>query len=433
MTEAPNKKFSSKPWVFSGFVTVCILSAAFGGWAYATQISGAIITSGVVQGTNKTVIVQDIQGGKISDIYVTEGQSVDKNEKILEFNSDELSTEFIIVRDQLTELLAKRARLEAEVENSDSLDFTDLLSIAEADTVKSQMDAQRTIFRSLKDIIVKQIEQLDQRITQISSLIDGLEKQKLLLSDEIILVQELFEDQQKLYEKKLIQNKQIVALKRDLNQLQSQSASLSAEISKNGSSIAEIKLEILKLNAQTQQDALTEIRDQQFREMELKERYSRLKTKIKERTVLSPVKGEIFGLNFFNSGTVVRPAEEIMGIVPIGTSFVIEAKVSPIDIDEIYVNQTVRINFPSIERSEQIDLYSSIKDVSADAFDDERSGQTYFKATINLPETEITKLPSNFKIRPGMIAETYILKSERSVISYLTDPLSGFFDKAFRE
>ena len=96
-----------------------------------------------------------------------------------------------------------------------------------------------------------------------------LEKQKLLLSDEIILVQELFEDQQKLYEKKLIQNKQIVALKRDLNQLQSQSASLSAEISKNGSSIAEIKLEILKLNAQTQQDALTEIRDQQFREMEL--------------------------------------------------------------------------------------------------------------------------------------------------------------------
>ena len=203
MTEAPNKKFSSKPWVFSGFVTVCILSAAFGGWAYATQISGAIITSGVVQGTNKTVIVQDIQGGKISDIYVTEGQSVEKNEKILEFNSDELSTEFIIVRDQLTELLAKRARLEAEVENSDSLDFTDLLSIAEADTVKSQMDAQRTIFRSLKDIIVKQIEQLDQRITQISSLIDGLEKQKLLLSDEIILVQELFEDQQKLYEKKL--------------------------------------------------------------------------------------------------------------------------------------------------------------------------------------------------------------------------------------
>ena len=80
--------------------------------------------------------------------------------------------------------------------------------------------------------------------------------------------------------------------------------------------------------------------------MELNERFSRLKTKIAEREISSPVKGEVFGLSFFNSGTVVRPAEKIMGIVPFGSTFVIEAKVSPIDIDEVYVGQTVRVILP---------------------------------------------------------------------------------------
>ena len=433
MADSKTKSFSAKAWIFAGFITVCVLVAAFGGWAYTTQISGAIITSGVVQGTSKTVVVQDTQGGKISEIYVTEGQFVEKDQKLLSFNADELNTEFAIVRDQLSELLAKRARLEAEIDNSGTMDFTRLKDIAEASIVDQQMKAQETIFKSRREIVKKQVEQLDQRVVQIASLIGGLQDQKHFLTEEIELVQSLLQDQEKLFEKKLIQNSQIVELKRNLNQLQSKSASLTAEIAKNESSKNEVLLEIVKLTAQTQQDALTELRDQQFREMELNERFSRLKTKIAEREISSPVKGEVFGLSFFNSSTVVRPAEKIMGIVPFGLTFVIEAKVSPIDIDEIYVGQTVRVNFASIERSEQIDLYSKIDNVSADAFTDERNGQTYFKAILSLPQEELDRLPSDFTVRPGMIAETYILKQDRNVISYLSDPLTGFFDKAFRE
>jgi HlyD family secretion protein len=260
-----------------------------------------------------------------------------------------------------------------------------------------------------------------------------LKIKKNLLEEEIGLVKELLSDRETLLEKKLVQNSQVVELKRNLNQLQSKAASLRAEIAKNESSKNEVLLEVVKLTAQTQQDALTELRDQQFREMELKERYSRLKTKIKEREIRSPVRGEVFGLTFFNPGTVVRPAEKIMGIVPFGSTYVIEAKISPIDIDEVYVGQIVRVNFSSIERSDQVDLYTKIDTVSADAFTDERNGQTYFKAILSLPREEINKLPIDFNVRPGMIAETYILKKDRNVITYLTDPLTGFFEKAFRE
>ena len=167
--------------------------------------------------------------------------------------------------------------------------------------------------------------------------------------------------------------------------------------------------------------------------MELKERFARLKVRILKRTIIAPVKGKIFDLMFFNTGTVVKPAEKIMEIVPYGSNFMIKANILTTDIDEIYLNQTVRLNFPSLERSKQINLYSKIENISADALTDERSGQSYFVATIMLPEREQKKLPTNFQIRPSMPTEVFIMKNETSVISYLIDPVTKFFEKAFRE
>ncbi|MDC0500092.1 HlyD family efflux transporter periplasmic adaptor subunit, partial [Paracoccaceae bacterium] len=224
-----------------------------------------------------------------------------------------------------------------------------------------------------------------------------------------------------------------VDLKRNLTQLRSKIAAISAEIAKNASSKNEIELEILELNAQAQQEALRELREQQIREMELKERFARLKVKISKRLITAPVNGKVFGLMFFNPGTVVRPAEKIMGIVPDGSNFMIEANLLSAEIDQVYIGQPVRLSFPSLERTKQVDLHSRVENISADAFLDERSGQNYFKATIMLSDRELGKLPSNFQIRPGMLTEVYFLRSDRRVISYLTDPIVGFFEKAFRE
>ena len=103
----------------------------------------------------KDNVIQDTQGGKISTIYVSEGQEVRKNQKLIDFNADELETEYSIVRDQLVELLAKRARLEAELSQLESIDFTELELIATHKIVEKQKNAQSQIFISKKEIIEK--------------------------------------------------------------------------------------------------------------------------------------------------------------------------------------------------------------------------------------------------------------------------------------
>lgn len=433
MDRLPGKYFTAKSPIIFGIITIITLILTFGYWAFGTQISGAIITSGLVGNTSKTVIIQNAEGGEIIEIFVEENQEVENGQILLKLNSDELVTDYAIVRDQLAELLAKRARLEGQIDGSTDLDFSELLSLNDKKKFASLISAQKQIFESQKEIILKKIEQLGSKSKQISSLIEGLSNQKIFLREEVKLVDKRLALQEKLFEKNLSRTGQVVDLKRNLTQLRSKIAAISAEIAKNASSKNEIELEILELNAQAQQEALRELREQQIREMELKERFARLKVKISKRLITAPVNGKIFGLMFFNPGTVVRPAEKIMGIVPDGSNFMIEANLLSAEIDQVYIGQPVRLSFPSLERTKQVDLHSRVENISADAFLDERSGQNYFKATIMLSDRELGKLPSNFQIRPGMLTEVYFLRSERRVISYLTDPIVGFFEKAFRE
>lgn len=433
MDRLPGKYFTAKSPIIIGILTIITLIVTFGYWAFGTQISGAIITSGLVGNTSKTVIIQNAEGGEIIEIFVEENQEVENGQILLKLNSDELVTDYAIVRDQLAELLAKRARLEGQIDGSIDLDFSELLLLKDKKNFASLISAQKQIFESQKEIILKKIEQLGSKSKQISSLIEGLSNQKIFLREEVKLVDERLALQEKLFEKNLSRTGQVVDLKRNLTQLRSKIAAISAEIAKNASSKNEIELEILELNAQAQQEALRELREQQIREMELKERFARLKVKISKRLITAPVNGKIFGLMFFNPGTVVKPAEKIMGIVPDGSNFMIEANLLSAEIDQVYIGQPVRLSFPSLERTKQVDLHSRVENISADAFLDERSGQNYFKATIMLSDRELGKLPSNFQIRPGMLTEVYFLRNDRRVISYLTDPIVGFFEKAFRE
>ena len=433
MDRLPGKYFTAKSPIIFGILTIITLIVTFGYWTFGTQISGAIITSGLVGNTSKTVIIQNAEGGEIIEIFVEENQEVENGQILLKLNSDELVTDYAIVRDQLAELLAKRARLEGQIDGSTDLDFSELLSLNDKKKFASLISAQKQIFESQKEIILKKIEQLGSKSKQISSLIEGLSNQKIFLREEVKLVDERLALQEKLFEKNLSRTSKVVDLKRNLTQLRSKIAAISAEIAKNASSKNEIELEILELNAQAQQEALRELREQQIREMELKERFARLKVKISKRLITAPVNGKVFGLMFFNPGTVVRPAEKIMGIVPDGSNFMIEANLLSAEIDQVYIGQPVRLSFPSLERTKQVDLHSRVENISADAFLDERSGQNYFKATIMLSDRELGKLPSNFQIRPGMLTEVYFLRSDRRVISYLTDPIVGFFEKAFRE
>jgi len=120
-------------------------------------------------------------------------------------------------------------------------------------------------------------------------------------------------------------------------------------------------------------------------------------------------------------------------LVPQDRPLVVAAQVSPINIDEVYVGQSVTLRFSTLDQRATPDLFGIVTLISADAFEDETSRQSYYRAEIELKEGEITKLPEGVVLVPGMPVESYIRTADHSPLSYLIKPLADYFVKAFRE
>ena len=135
---------------------------------------------------------------------------------------------------------------------------------------------------------------------------------------------------------------------------------------------------------------------------------------------------------------VVAPAiggtyEEVIAHLGRPWPAIIAARVSPINIDELHVGQDVLLRLTSLSQRDTPEIYGEVVNISADAFVDEVSRQPYYRAEIVLRPGEVSKLPEDTVLIPGMPVEAFIQTEDRSPLAYLMKPLADYFARAFRE
>jgi HlyD family type I secretion membrane fusion protein len=135
----------------------------------------------------------------------------------------------------------------------------------------------------------------------------------------------------------------------------------------------------------------------------------------------------------YNSrGSVVKPGDTLLELLPTATNLVIEARVSPQDVDVITVGQEARLRFSALNTRTTPTVDATVTYLSADRLVDQEGEQPYYTARLRITDAlppEITKE----QIYPGMPVETYIKTSERTFFEYLTKPILDSFNRAFRE
>ena len=197
--------------------------------------------------------------------------------------------------------------------------------------------------------------------------------------------------------------------------------------------ITEIEIEILKLDAIRRETAISNLRDQQFRELELAEQRRALLKKLSRMDIRAPVSGIVYDLKIFALQSVIRPAEPTMYLIPQDRPLIISAQINPIHIDQVFIGQEVSLRFTALDQRNTPDLQGNVAQISADSFQIESTGQSYYRARINLSEYQSSKLPDGVSLLPGMPVQAFIKTKERSPILYLIKPLLDYFSKAFRE
>jgi HlyD family secretion protein len=431
---------AGKPWsarrhIILGFVGLFILVGGFGTWAVLSQISGAIVAPGRFEVDQNRQVVQHQTGGTVAAILTDEGDQVEAGDLLIQLDGVELRSQLLITEGQLFELMARRGRLEAERDGTDTISFSpELLRVGlENPDVAELIAGQTNLFHARRDSIDQEIEQLGKRSGQIVSQIEGIVAQEASLAEQLTLIKQELGNQQSLLDRGLAQAATVLNLQREAARLNGQLGELAASKAQAEGRITEIDIERLKLGTQTREEAITRLRDLRYRELELVEQRSALRGELERMDIRAPVSGIVYGLQVRTPRSVVRAAEPLLYLVPQDRPLVIVARVDLIHIDELISGQEVSLRLSALDQRNTPELYGKVVQISADAFEDETTGQSYYRAEITLNPGEISKLPEGTVLIPGMPVEAYIKTGDRTPLAYLVKPLADYFTRAFRE
>jgi HlyD family secretion protein len=431
----PQQRWSARTPLTIGLVALLLLIGGFGSWSVLSKLSGAVIASGRIEVDQNRQIVQHPDGGVVAEILVDEGDTVDAGQTLIRLDSTLLASNLAIIEGQLHELMARRGRLTAERDRRDSVTFDpELIDLAATNpNVQDIVEGQRRLFLARLDSLQGEIDQLGKRRGQIADQVRGIEAQQQAIETQLLLIVEELEDQRSLLEKGLAQASRVLALQREEANLSGRVGELAASKAQAEGRITEIEIEIIKLSTRRREEAITRLRDLQYRELELAEQRRALREQLARLDISAPVSGIVYGLQVFTPRSVIRAADPVLYLVPQDRPLVIAAQVPTIHVDKVFTGQEVILRFSALDQRNTPELFGTVTKVSADSFSDEQTGIAYYRTEIVLQEGEMAKLPDNVRLVPGMPVESYLRTGDHSPISYLLKPLTDYFVKAFRE
>ena len=430
----PPRQWTARGPLISGFVTLLLLVGGFGGWSVLTTITGAVIASGQIEVAQNRQIVQHPDGGVVETIAISEGASVRAGDLLIRLDGSLLRSELAIVEGQLFETRARRARLEAERDDSAAPVISGELAVMAANNrdVAELVEGQVRLFRARAETLAGQMEQLSKRIGQIRSQLAGIDAQIAALATQNDLIRRELSDQQTLLDKGLAQAGRVLNLQREEARLQGQQGELSATRAQAEGRITEIEIQILGLSSTRREQASTELRDIGSAELERAERRRALLERIERLEIRAPVSGIVLGLQVTTPRSVLRAADPVLYLIPQDRPLVIAIKVPPIHIDEVFAGQSARVLLSALSSRTTPELNGRISLVSADSFTDNQTQLSYFRAEITLDAGEIARIGDQ-QLLPGMPVEAFIETQARTPLTYLVKPFADYFNRALRE
>lgn len=430
MSERP--AYDARMPIAVGFLALGLLVGGVGVWSVRTEIAGAIIADGTIVVENNRQIVQHAEGGIVDRIAARNGDEVKSGDLLIELDDTLLRSELALAELRLIELRARRARLEAERDESDKMSFPENLLGHPGDAAAEQIEGQRVLFVARKETFDKELSQLAERIEQTGNQIDGTEAQlaAIILQEE--LAREELEVQQTALDRGLVQSQRVSALRREVARLAGEAGKLRADVARFKGEIATLEIERVKLQNSRREIAISELRDIQFQELEFIEKERSLTKRLDRLQIRAPVSGIVYGSTIFAQNAVVRPAEALMYLIPQDQPLVVNARVPAIHIDQLHIGQPATLRFTAFNQRLTPEVSGIVTALSADVFRDENTGATYYQVDLAPLKEEVAKL-ENQELLPGMPVEAFIRTESRTPLSFLTKPLTDYFGRAFRE
>ncbi|MFS0826271.1 HlyD family type I secretion periplasmic adaptor subunit [Pseudomonas phoenicis] len=414
-----------------GMTIVLVTFGIFGTWAAFAPLSNAVHGSGFVTVQSYRKTVQHLEGGIVKELLARDGDSVKKGDPVIILDESQLSSEYESTRNQLIVARYKEARLRAE---RDQLETIPEVKLTGTDSGRAQeaLAGEQQVFVSRKASRLGEISVHREQISQLKAQIAGLEemirtKQGLekSYSGEIVQLKDLLAQG-------FVDNQRLLESQRKLDMLRTEVADHKSNIAKTKLQISETELQIVQLDKKFNADVADELSQVQAQVFDLQEKEAALQDRLSRVVIRAPESGMVLDMKVHTVGGVVQPATPLMDIVPLSSELVVEAKVSPIDIDRLELGKTADIRFSAFNNATTPVIEGKLTRISADRLTDEQSGDGYYLVRVNVTEDGMKKL-ANRKLQPGMPAEVLINAGDRTMLQYLLKPARNMFAESMIE
>jgi HlyD family secretion protein len=410
---------------------LALLTLLFG-WAYVTQISGAVIAPGAAVVRGKPKIVQSLDGGIVEEIRVSDGDMVRAGDLLLRLDPTLLRINLEMYRNRLAETRAEISRLQAEQVTAPDLVFDYDTTYLDGLPLEKIDAGQRQIFEARREVIKGRKDQLAEKAAQFHNQISGVDGLITAKREQLNFIEKELADVSALHAEGLAREGQVLELQRERARLLGEIAEHQSELARIRNSIRDTELEILQAERQFKEQVVTDLREKMMESEELLLQIVTAQKQLDRIEILSPVDGIVHEMQVFNAGSVVPPGETILQVIPVSEGVEFEIRVDPNAIDQVAEGQRAKVVFTAFSTRTTPEIFGTVSGISPDAVTDPSTGQSFYRVTLTIAPEEMTRL-GDHEILPGMPIEAFLQTGERTVLSYLTRPLSDQLRRAFRD
>jgi len=396
-------------------------------WAANAQIDEVTRGEGKAIPSSRLQKIQNMEGGIVSEVFVHEGQIVEAGQPLLRLDDTRFKSNVGESEADRYALMAQILRLEAQI-SGEPLVLSDEI-MREAPNIahgeQALFDTQRSQFNS-------EISGLEEQLAQKKQELLDFEAKKKQFSHSLGLIQQEVRMSEPLVSAGAISKVEILRLRRSEVETRGQLDSIVLSIPRAASAIKEIENKITESRGRHRSEMLGQLNEARTNLTKIEASGKAIEDRVNRTLVTSPVRGIIQQLLVTTIGGVIQPGSELVEIVPLDDSLLVEAKIRPQDIAFLHPGQKAMIKFTAYDYTIYGGLKGELEHISADTITD-KEGHSFYQIRLRTDRNYLGSEDKPLLIIPGMVVSVDIMTGQKTVLSYLLKPILRAKSEALRE
>lgn len=408
-------------WTLIGFTLF------LGLWAHFAEIDEVTRGEGKAIPSSKLQKISNLEGGIISELFVHEGQVVEPGDPLLRLDPTRFQSNVGETEADRVAMALRVERLSAEVEGRELVIPDELRQKA-----PGQAESEEALFRSRQQQLRDEVAGLEQQLVQKQQEQREFVSKQGQYRNSLELLRQEIAISEPLVAEGAISKVEVLRLKRSEVEVRGQLEATNLAIPRAESAIKEVEQKVAETRSRFRSEALTQLNEARTDLNKAEATGKALEDRVNRTLVTSPVRGIVKQLLVNTIGGVIQPGSDLVEIVPLDDTLLVEARIRPQDIAFLHPGQKAMVKFTAYDYTIYGGLQADLEQIGADTITDE-DGNSFYLIKLRTRKSHLGSDEKPLLIIPGMVASVDIMTGKKSILSYLLKPIIRARAEALRE